>query len=99
MDFDPDGKRLPIKIDTTSNGEFVPTPLTPAEQRANHHAMELVGNAARRIGLSRRKFVISSAGSAATLLAFNKAHGAVGGFFDLHPDSAYDLATLKSQPG
>ena len=25
-DHDPDGLRLPIKIDTTSNGEFLPIP-------------------------------------------------------------------------
>ena len=27
---DPEGSRLPIKLDTTSNGEFAPVPLTPA---------------------------------------------------------------------
>ena len=28
-DFDPEGKRLPIKIDRTSNGEYAPPLLTP----------------------------------------------------------------------
>ena len=26
-DLDPDGSRLPIKLDGTSNGEYVPLPL------------------------------------------------------------------------
>jgi hypothetical protein len=26
--IDPEGKRLPIKLDSTSNGEFVPVPLS-----------------------------------------------------------------------
>jgi hypothetical protein len=30
--IDPDGTRLPIKLDTTSNGEFVPVPLSPANR-------------------------------------------------------------------
>ena len=35
---DPDGLRLPIKIDSTSNGEFKPVPLTRANHEANHEA-------------------------------------------------------------
>jgi hypothetical protein len=27
QDLDPEGRRLPIKLDSTSNGEFVPIPL------------------------------------------------------------------------
>ena len=27
--FDPAGRRLPIKLDSTSNGEFEPIPLSP----------------------------------------------------------------------
>ena len=29
---DPEGRRLPIKLDTTSNGEFVPVPLSRANR-------------------------------------------------------------------
>ena len=31
---DPDGTRLPIKLDATTNGEFAPIPLTPVHHRA-----------------------------------------------------------------
>ena len=38
--IDPDGRRLPIKLDSTSNGEFVPVPLSRANRHANHLAQE-----------------------------------------------------------
>jgi hypothetical protein len=31
---DPDGHRLPIKIDAATNGEFAPIPLEPVHRRA-----------------------------------------------------------------
>ena len=33
---DPDGTRLPIKLDTTTNGEFAPIPLAPVHHRARN---------------------------------------------------------------
>ena len=69
--FDPEGTRLPIKLDTTSNGEFAPRPLERHSVLANQRAIEQVGINARRLGLSRRNFLVSSAGAATTLLAFN----------------------------
>ena len=92
-DLDPEGKRLPIKIDASSNGEHLPVALSTAEHFANRHAHKRVGEAARRVGRTRRKFLISSAGVAATLLAFNEANarsGATGGFFDIPGDAAFD---------
>ena len=35
---DLEGKRLPIKLDATSNGEFVPIPLDATNRRANRLA-------------------------------------------------------------
>ena len=67
MDFDPEGTRLPIKVDTATNGEFVPRPLTRLQQAANVLAHEQVGTAARKTALDRRSFLKSLTGSAATL--------------------------------
>ena len=39
---DPFGTRLPIKLDTTTNGEFAPIPLDPV----HHHARHLAHDAA-----------------------------------------------------
>lgn len=99
MDFDPDGTRLPIKVDTTSNGEYIPQPLTPKQELANTYAREFVREVAKKSGLNRRKLLISTAGSAATLLAFNRVHAGAGGFFDLSDDSAFDAQLAKAELG
>ncbi len=35
LDSDPEGQRLPIKLDSTSNGEFAPVPLDASLRHAN----------------------------------------------------------------
>jgi predicted TIM-barrel fold metal-dependent hydrolase len=92
--------RLPIKLDSTSNGEFMPVPLAPANRAANSLAHEAATQNAQRLGLSRRNFLISACGAASTLLAFNKAHGASAGFYDLSSEAAFDepLARLQTGP-
>ncbi|HEY6598173.1 MAG TPA: amidohydrolase family protein [Pseudomonadales bacterium] len=92
-DSDPDGTRLPIKIDSASNGEFAPIPLTNTNRLGNRLAHENATEFARRRGLARRTFLMSSCGAASTLLAFNAAHAATGrraGFFDVAADAALD---------
>jgi hypothetical protein len=73
-DSDPHGQRLPIKLDTTSNGEFAPVPLWPANVEANRLAHEAAAANAKRLGLSKRAFLTSACGAASTLLAFNAAN-------------------------
>ena len=88
--------RLPIKLDTTSNGEFVPVPLSPANRKANALAHEAATQNAKRLGLSRRQFLISSCGAASTLLAFNHAHGKA---YELSPEAALDEQLARVQTG
>ena len=99
MDFDPDGLRLPIKVDTTSNGEYIPHPLTSRQELANREALRFADEAAKRVGLKRRRFLISASGSAATLLAFNRVHAGAGGYFALSPDAAYDNTLAQAELG
>ncbi len=90
MVWDPDGLRLPIKIDTTSNGEFVPIGLSAANRAGNRQALDSATRNARRRGRTRRAFMRTCCGAATTLLAMNQvnaATGKTGGFFDL-PDEA-----------
>jgi hypothetical protein len=90
---DPDGRRLPIKLDSTTNGEFEPVPLDRANRFANHLAHEAADANARRLGLGRRDFLLSACGAASTLLSFNAANaaaGRTGGFFDLRADAALE---------
>ncbi|AKS41329.1 amidohydrolase family protein [Wenzhouxiangella marina] len=96
---DPDGTRLPIKLDSTSNGEFEPIPLGPAERLANELAQEAAGRNAKRLGQSRRQFLVSSCGAASTLLAFNSAQAAMGrtgGWFALAEEAALEPAAADA---
>lgn len=99
---DPDGIRLPIKLDTTSNGEFEPVPLSPSNHAANYLAHEAAAENAKRLAISRRSFLISACGAASTLLAFNAANaaaGKIGGFFDLPAEAALEPTLAQMQIG
>ena len=101
-DSDPEGKRLPIKLDSTSNGEFAPVSLWPANIEANRLAHEAAATNAKRLGCSKRAFLTSSCGAASTLLAFNAANaaaGRTGGFFELPRDAALDMQLARAQVG
>ena len=96
---DPDGLRLPIKIDSTSNGEFAPIPLSIANLEANQLALENATLNAKRTGLDRRSFLISSCGAASTLLAFNEVNaltGATGGSYSVDAEAALDPAAAMA---
>jgi len=90
---DPDGTRLPIKLDATSNGEFEPIPLGQSEQLANNLAHDAATRNAKRLGQTRRRFLVSTCGAASTLLAFNAANAALGrtgGLFALADEAALE---------
>ena len=90
---DPEGRRLPIKLDSASNGEFEPRPLSQTNRLANRLAHAAATLNARRCGMQRRDFLVSACGAASTLLAINTANaaaGKTGGAFDLDPDAAVD---------
>ena len=99
---DPDGRRLPIKLDATSNGEYVPIPLDETNRRSNLVAQEQATANARRRGMGRRDFMVSLCGAASTLLAFNtvnSAAGRSGGFFALARAAALDPDAAAAQLG
>lgn len=77
---------LPIKIDTTSNGEFPPLPLDRVNQAGNQQALQQLAHTASRHAVPRRKFLGQLRAAALTLLSFNAvnfAAGRRGGFFEL----------------
>lgn len=99
-DTDKDGTRLPIKIDTTSNGEYAPMPLSDVNVKANALAHDHATTNAKRRGWGRRQFLISSCGAASTLLAFNAANAAVGkrgGFYQISSDAAVDMQLAQAE--
>jgi len=98
--IDPQGTRLPIKLDTTCNGEFEPVRLSATNLAANRLAHESATRNARRLGVSRRDFLLSSCGAASTLLAFNAANAAAGkrgGWFELEEEAAFEPQLAASK--
>ncbi len=96
---DPEGTRLPVKLDTTTNGEFAPIPLAPVHRRARRLAHDAAASNARCLGVSRRAFLVSACGAASTLLAMNAAYGASGrrgGHYELPADAALELPVARS---
>jgi predicted TIM-barrel fold metal-dependent hydrolase len=101
-EIDAAGQRLPIKLDSASNGEFAPIPLDRSLHHANHLAQAWAGELARKLGRSRRSFLTSLCGAASTLLAFNEAHaraGRSGGFFEIANDAKLDSAAAAESLG
>ncbi len=99
---DADGQRLPIKLDSTSNGEFAPVPLDDSLKSANRLAREWATELAKKLGRSRRAFLTTLSGAASTLLAFNAAHaraGRNGGYFEIAGDAKTDAQVAADQLG
>jgi len=96
---DPEGRRLPVKLDTTTNGEYAPIPLGPEHHLAQALAHAQAGANAHKLALSRRGFLVSACGAASTLLAMNAAYaraGKTGGWFEVHREAALDLQLARS---
>lgn len=96
---DPDGLRLPIKIDNASNGEFAPVALPKRCAEANRTAMVDADAAARKLGQGRRSFLVGACGAASTLLslnAVNAAAGKTGSYFDLPKEARFETAAAES---
>jgi predicted TIM-barrel fold metal-dependent hydrolase len=92
---DDDGPRLPIKLDATSNGEFAPVPLDAAARHARTLAEDALAANARRVGRTRRSYLVSLLGAAASLAAFNRAFaaaGKTGGRYALPAEAPFELA-------
>lgn len=67
----------PVPTQIVSNGEFNPLPQTREQQRVEARVKELADEIGGRQGLSRRKFLATSAGMAAAFLAMNEVFGHV----------------------
>ncbi|HVE63187.1 MAG TPA: amidohydrolase family protein, partial [Mycobacteriales bacterium] len=66
-----DDPGLPIKLGPCANDEYQPVPLTPVVAAAVRRARDDCDRAARRLGMNRREFLLSTCGAATTLLALN----------------------------
>jgi predicted TIM-barrel fold metal-dependent hydrolase len=98
---------LPVKFGPVSNGEFHPVPHSPLLEEAIHRTHRLADENARRLGISRRRFLTSATGAAATffvLAACSKEEAASrderpGGTFDVSEDSTVDRDSALEELG
>lgn len=98
-DLDPEGRRLPVRFDGTSNGEFVPLRLAEAQREANALAHDWASENARRLGMGRRTFLTSAMGAATVLAACNRANPRSGGNYALERDAVVDTAAAEASLG
>jgi predicted TIM-barrel fold metal-dependent hydrolase len=89
---------LPIKLDSTSNGEYWPCAPDPALARARRAAAAEIARNARRTGMSRREYLRTCCGAATVLLAMNQL-GCRGGRYGVRPEAALDPAAAKEALG
>jgi predicted TIM-barrel fold metal-dependent hydrolase len=97
-----DGLRLPVKLDSTSNGEYEPIQLAPVERRANEAAWSATAEGARRTGMQRRSYLASACGAAATLFAFDQAFASAGrtaGRYDIPREAQFDQQLAQAAVG
>jgi predicted TIM-barrel fold metal-dependent hydrolase len=97
-ELDPEGRRLPVKLDRTSNGEFWPVPFPAQAAAAKRLAHTRADGLSRKLGLSRRGFLKSLSGAAASLLAMNDAFARfdkVGGGFAVPKQAALELEAAE----
>ena len=97
-----DDPGLPIPFGPISNGEYDPPPLTPLEREAERRALAECDANARRLGVSRRTFLLSLCGAATTLLAIqacsdDKSKGKAGGKFNLPTSSTLDENAARTR--
>jgi predicted TIM-barrel fold metal-dependent hydrolase len=96
------GLKLPIKLDSTTNGEFAPVPVGSTIEYARSLAHDRITGNARRVGRSRRSFMASVCGAATTLLALNDAFAlrrVGGGRFELPPEAGVEAEAAQAIMG
>ncbi len=69
--MDEPAERLPLDFGPRSNGEFTPVPLTPLQQEVVRRLRSLADERARRLGISRRRFLASAAGMTTAMAVLN----------------------------
>jgi hypothetical protein len=90
---DPHGERLPIKLENTTNGEYLPQALPEPVLWGKALAEKWSGENSKKSGLGRRNFLVSLSGAATCLLAMNRANaaaGMTGGAFAVPGEAALD---------
>jgi len=67
--------QAPVPTRMVSNGEYMPHPQTLEQKRVEVRVKEIAEKAAKKLNMSRRKFLESTGGLAASFLAMNEVFG------------------------
>ena len=87
---------VPVPTQLVSNEEFQPLPQTAAQREVEQRILAAAGRLAPRLGLSRREFLRSSGGMAASFLAMNAVFGR---FFNVSEVEAAEPSASKALAG
>ena len=87
---------IPVPTQLVSNEEFPPLPQTASQREVEQRILAAAGRLAPRLGLSRREFLRTSGGMAASFLAMN---AVFGHFFNVAEAEAADPAAGNDSGG
>jgi predicted TIM-barrel fold metal-dependent hydrolase len=65
----------PVPTRMVSNGEYMPLPQTAKQKQVEERVKELAAKASKRLNISRRRFLESTGGLAASFIAMNEVYG------------------------
>jgi len=68
--------KAPVPTRMVSNGEYMPHPQTDKQRHVEARVKEIADKAAKKLGITRRQFLETTGGMAASFLAMNEVYGA-----------------------
>ena len=96
---DPPDPGLPLKLEPCSNGEYVPSPASKIVRKTIEQTHSIADHRAKRLGITRRDFLASSAGMTtmmAVLAACSSEAGETGGQFNPTTTSTTTTSTTTT---
>jgi uncharacterized protein len=90
------GLHLPIKLDSSTNGEYWPIAPSPKLRHVVDQAWRAAERNARRLGCTRREYLSSACAAAAVLLGMNQL-GCGGGSYQVPAEAPVDEGAAKSR--
>src|SRR5258708_16564726 len=68
--------QAPVPTRMVSNGEYMRHPQTDKQKQVEARVKEIAGKAAKKLGITRRQFLETTGGLAASFMAMNEVYGA-----------------------
>src|SRR5437867_1871938 len=93
--FDSLNEALPLDVMPCSNGEYIPEEPTREHSAIMRLARENCDKAARRMGMSRRRFLRTGAATAICLMAIDTVMGGQAGGFTFGSSKKKSLCDLE----